>query len=123
MVDARGNVYATGRFHSTDCPVTGNAYRRSKNRDDPQDAVLVIFSRDGRRLLYGSYIGGSRVDRGRHIGIQPDGSNVYVIGESKSTDIPLLNPVQTTPSGAFLFKFAMSPRDQERGEAVGGDNR
>ncbi len=103
VVDRNGNVYVTGRFRSPDCPLTPDAFQ--PEFAGKQDAVLVVFSPDGTQLLYGSYFGGSGTDHGRHIEIHPDGSAVYIIGETGSTDIPLVKALQTTPAGVFLAKF------------------
>jgi hypothetical protein len=107
VVDLAGNIYATGRFRSSDLSITTNAFQLSKAGSSGHDAVLVVFTPDGKRLLYGSYFGGSGIDMGRHIGIHPDGRSVYVIGETNSTDLPLVRAPQPTPSGAFLAKFAV----------------
>jgi hypothetical protein len=103
VVDQAGNVYCTGRFRSDDVPVTRNAFQ--SKLAGGQDAVLAVFSPDGKRLLYGSYFGGSGNEVGRHIGINPNGSAVYVIGETGSKDLPLVNASHTVQSGVFLAKF------------------
>jgi hypothetical protein len=107
VVDKMGNVYCTGRFISDNCPVTPNALQPTKS--DPgnktMDAFLAVFSPDGKKLLYGSYFGGTDHEIGRHIGIHPDGSSVYITGETRSTDIPLVNAAQTKSGGGFLVKF------------------
>ncbi len=108
VVDRAGNVYCTGRFHSNDVAVTRNAFQ--SKLAGRVDAVLAVFSPDGKRLLYGSYFGGSGNDVGRHIGIHPKGSAVYVIGETGSRDLPLVNAPQTAQSGVFLAKFTLPPQ-------------
>jgi len=109
VVDPRGNVYCAGRFRSPDCPVTSNASQERKvGAAGTHDSVLVVFSPDGQRLLYGSHFGGSDIDHGRHIGIRPDGKAVYIIGETRSQDIPLINSLQQTAAGAFVAGFTLS---------------
>ena len=109
VVDNWGYVYCSGRFSSLDCPVTTDAFQPKRGGDSIfHDAVLAVFSPDGQQLVYGTYFGGSDIDMGRHIGIQPDGKAVYIIGETRSLDIPLMNPLQRTPAGTFIAKFNLS---------------
>jgi hypothetical protein len=108
VVDPAGNVYCTGSFRADNISLTKDAFQRK--RAGGYDAVLVAISPDGRRLLYGSYFGGSGNESGRHIGIHPNGSAVYIIGETESTDLPLLNASQTARSGSFLAKFSLAVR-------------
>jgi hypothetical protein len=105
VVDSIGNVYCTGRFHSDDAPVTPGAFQPKNS--GKQDAVLAVFAPDGKRLLYGSYFGGSDTDHGRHIGIDPNNGTVSIIGETGSTDLPLVNPQQRESSGTFLATFTI----------------
>ncbi len=106
VVDQAGNVWATGRFRSWDTPITVDALQpRKAGPSDSQDAVLVGFSPDGTTLLYASFLGGSRTDHGRHLAIHPDGTSIYVVGETGSTDFPVAEAWSTNPSGAFLSAF------------------
>ncbi|GEM_PF-1339148 len=116
VVDAAGNVYCTGRVQSNDCPITPDAFQSQYG--GVKDAIIAIFSPDGTQLLYGSYCGGSEKDFGRHIGIHPNSSAIYIIGETFSNDFPLVNAPQTTPGGAFLAKL-----DLTTDGLPGGDNQ
>jgi hypothetical protein len=111
VVDSFGNVYATGRFRSDDCPVTPDAFQSVKGGfgTDNLDAFLAVFNPDGTSLLYGSYIGGSGLDQGRLLAIDPNGGRVVVVGETTSTDLPLFSAPQSTPAGAFMVSFDISP--------------
>jgi hypothetical protein len=107
VVDDRGNVYATGRFASSDCPVTPNAFQSQKAapNNNTKDAFLAVFTPDGKDLLYASYFGGNEEEHGRHLAIDPNGTAVVIIGETNSIDLPLVNAPQTQPAGAFMAKF------------------
>jgi hypothetical protein len=109
VVDPAGNVYCTGRFGSADCLVTSDAFQKDKaGLPGYQDAVLVVFNSTGSQLLYASYFGGTGGEQGRHIGIHPDGSAVYIVGETSSADLPLINAPQRTVSGVFWAKFTIA---------------
>jgi hypothetical protein len=109
VVTPAGDACATGRFRSTDLPLTAHALQRNKagSRDD-QDAVLVCFSQDGKQLRYASYYGGSGIDHGRLLAIGPDGNTFVIVGETRSTDLPLENAYNSRPSGAFIAKFRLN---------------
>ncbi len=108
VVTPAGDVCATGRFRSTDLPLTAHALQRIKSGPaGSQDTVLVCFSPDGRKLRYASYYGGSGIDHGRLIGIGPDGNTLFIAGETRSTDLPLKNAYNTEMSGAFIAKFRL----------------
>jgi hypothetical protein len=76
---ADGTVCATGRFRSSDLPVTAHALQPNKSgAKDTQDSVLACFSPDGKRLRYASHFGGSAKDHGRHIAAGPDGHTLHI---------------------------------------------
>ncbi len=104
-VDSFGNVYCVGRFRSDDLPITNNAFQREKNRK--QDVALVAFDPNGKELLYGTFFGGTGVDHGRFIAVDPQSRFLVIIGETNSTDLPLKAPFQKGPSGSFLGKFSL----------------
>jgi hypothetical protein len=90
-VDGGGNAYVTGHTESSDFPKSEDAFDPSLDGD--WDAFVVKLDPDGSSLLYGTFIGGSRWDRGFGIGVD-GGGNAYVTGDTLSSDFP------TTP-GAF----------------------
>jgi len=104
-VDAQGNVYVTGRMASTDVTTTVGAFQpRHAGPPGVHDAVLAVFGAKG-QLRYSTYFGGSREDVGRHVAVGPKGRAVVIIGETRSSDLPLEKPLETRPSGAFLALF------------------
>ena len=114
VVDKDSNVYASGRFRSDDLYVTSDAYEGTKlGTAGTHDAVLVVFNPDGTDVLYATYFGGSGVDMGRLLGIHPDSSAAYLIGETNSTDIPMVDAYQTTPAAAYLAKFDIEWADTD----------
>ncbi len=59
-------------------------------------------------LLYSTYLGGGDSDRGNGIAVDNNG-NVFVVGNTCSSDFPVLNPIQSTPPAscsAFISKFS-----------------
>lgn len=108
VLTAAGDVCATGRFHSTDLPLTAHAQQPAKaGPPGSQDAVLMCVSGDGKNLRYASYYGGTGTDHGRLLAIGPDGNTFFIVGETRSTDLPLKDAYNPQPSGAFIAKFRL----------------
>jgi len=84
--DAEGNIYVVGHTSSPDLPVTPGAIQTRYGGHD--DGVLAIFSPDGSRLLYLTYLGGEGEDLLRSLAIGPDGA-LYLIGKTASDDFPV----------------------------------
>lgn len=78
-VDARGDIYVAGTTSSKDYPVTEDALQKENRVDlpptfprdfflygfslpQPQTGYLSKLSADGTRLLYSTYLGGTRID-------------------------------------------------------------
>ena len=85
--DAKGNIFVVGNTGSRDFPVTPGALQ-GKYGGGSGDGALAIFSADGAKLLYATYLGGSGGDLIRGIAIGPKGE-VYLVGSTSSKDFPV----------------------------------
>jgi uncharacterized repeat protein (TIGR01451 family) len=111
-VDGSGNAYVTGRTHATNFPTTSNAFASTcgtaANCNGGQDDAFVTeINSSGSALVYSSYLGGSGSDIGRGIAVDSAG-NIYVTGDTLSSDFPMVNPYQIIPGAgrnAFVSKF------------------
>ena len=99
-LDSKGHVIVSGSTSSRDFPVTDGAYQRTLR--GPLDAFVAKFALDGSRLVYATYLGGSKEDggAGKHgLDVDADG-NAYVVGFTSSTDFPTTaGALQTTHGG------------------------
>jgi uncharacterized repeat protein (TIGR01451 family) len=103
-LDSAGNAYITGYTDSTDFP-TINSLQPTNHGN--ADTFVTKIKADGSALFFSTYLGGARVDRGRGIALDSAG-NVYITGNTGSTDFPTLNPLQSTNHGrydAFVTKI------------------
>ena len=106
-VDTAGNPYVTGLTSSSDFPVLtplqaawGGNY----------DAFLTKFDSDLTGLVYSTYLGGAREDRGQGVAVDAAG-NASVVGLTASADFPTANAIQTNLRGAtdaFVAKLNSS---------------
>jgi hypothetical protein len=100
-VDAAGNSYVTGwTFYDLHGPLfkrfpTLNAIQ--PNPRGNKDAFVTKFDTLG-KMVYSTYLGGSNDDRADGIAIDSLG-NVYVSGQTYSTDFPTSKPFQPTLHG------------------------
>lgn len=90
-VDKANNVYVTGDTYSADFPTTPGAFDTSYNGQG--DAFVVKLNAAGTGLVYATFLGGSRLDRGSDITMGEMGG-VYLTGGTESPDFP-------TTVGAF----------------------
>jgi hypothetical protein len=109
VVDDNGCAYITGITESTDSsgwvgffPTTSGAYDEGYNGEG--DAFITKFSSSGTSLEFSTYFGGSGKDAGNGIAI--DGNkNVYITGESRSSDLPTTNGAVDMTYNAFSEAF------------------
>ena len=104
-VDSSGSAYVTGNTYSTNFPTTTSAFQTTYNGGD---AFVSKLNAAGSALVYSTYLGGSSYDGGDGIAVDSSG-NVYVTGDTSSTDFPTTTSAfQTTTSGytdAFVSKL------------------
>jgi hypothetical protein len=105
-VDQSGNAYLAGRTQSTNFPTVSPFQRALAGTED---AFMAKLAADGSRLLYSTYLGGSGVDYGMGVAVDPAGS-AYVLGSTASSNLPASNAFQSRPGGAIdAFVAKLSP--------------
>jgi len=106
-VDQDGNAYVVGSTSSADFPVLNPLQASFGGGVDPSDEVagnpeafdafVVKFNPSG-SMIFSTYLGGSRADRGS--GIALDGSgDVHIAGSTASNDFPTSDPLQPSNGG------------------------
>jgi hypothetical protein len=101
-VDLAGDVVVAGETFSTDFPVTPGAYQTTNNAaaNESTNAFVTKLNPTGTALVYSTYLGGSGGDIGSAIAVDT-ASNVYVAGQTGSTDFPVTTGAfQTTDHAA-----------------------
>lgn len=114
--DAAGNAYLTGDTRSTDFPVTAGAYQETfagaiggcgsppyEPIHNCEDVYLAKLATDGSGLAYGTYLGGSKIEGGSDVVVDPSGS-AMVVGWYGSNDFPGADG----SGGASLFVSRLS---------------
>jgi hypothetical protein len=107
-LDSSDNVYITGYTRSGNFPVTTGAFQTTFG--GVVDAFLTELSPDATRFVFSTYLGGSLYDSGEFVTLDSSG-NIYVVGNTLSTDFPTLDPIQSAFAGgarlgdAFVAKF------------------
>jgi len=136
-LDSKGRACVVGDTLSKDFPTTPGAYDVTHN--GKLDVVSFKLDRDGRTLLYSTFIGGVENDLGKGIAVDTR-DNIYVAGYSFSQDYPLVpggdEPVHgelrdivltvLDPGGSSLFySTKMGGNDMDFGwdVAVGSEGR
>ncbi|MEG4226804.1 MULTISPECIES: DUF7948 domain-containing protein [unclassified Microcoleus] len=107
-VDSSGNAYVVGITTSTDFP-TKNAIQAA-NAGSANDAFIIELGSLGYTAIYSTYLGGSGEDNGHRITLDSAG-NVYVTGDTTSTNFPTKNAIQSVSGGgkdAFVTKINSS---------------
>jgi hypothetical protein len=95
-LDSEGNVYISGATYSSDFPTSADAIQRSLAGSG--DFFAVKLNGMLTQAVYATFIGGSGVDYGRSSIVDAPG-NMYVIGQSRSSNFPTSSPLQANLRG------------------------
>jgi hypothetical protein len=102
-----GSVFVTGDTLSTDFPVTPGVFDTSANGG--RDVFVSRLSADLRSLVASTYLGGGTTDSAHSLAVDASG-NVYVCGETDSTDFPTAagsyDEVANGATDAFVSKLS-----------------
>ena len=92
-IDNLAGVYVTGYTESTNFPSVGPY----QNDQPGGDAFVSKLNVAGEGLMYSTYLGGNSTDAGSCIVLGGNGQ-VYVAGETSSSDFPTVDPFQSAKS-------------------------
>ncbi|MCW3079680.1 PKD domain-containing protein [Segetibacter sp.] len=86
ILDNSGNVLLASNTQSSDFPVSANAFQ--KIFGGLQDGVIIRANPDLSTIMYSTYFGGKLNDAAFVLAINPSNNNIYVGGNTVSTDFP-----------------------------------
>lgn len=122
IIDDKGQATVVGLTDSTNFPTTTGVVQ-------PQfaggvDAFVAKVGSGGSNLLFSTYLGGTGVDYGTGLAVDPSGS-VYISGTSTSTNLAaMLTPTRLGPNEfgqAFVAKLTPDAKSMEYLTFFGGD--
>lgn len=109
-VDAAGNIYVAGETISQNFP-TVNAIKPTRTESEfCNDGFITKINPAAPSLVFSTYLGGTDCDDIFAVALDST-ANVYVTGQTKSTDFPLANAFQSTigdNGDAFVTKLTTS---------------
>jgi len=101
-VDSTGAAYVTGYTWSTDFPLMNPKQGTCGGVSFCSDAFITKINSAGTALVYSTFLGGDGVEFGSSIAVDNTGA-AYVTGRTRSTDFPLMNPIQATYRGDGIW--------------------
>jgi hypothetical protein len=118
----KGRAYVTGETDSTNFP-TFPANPLQGSVRGGIDTFVAKLTKNGQRLAYSTYLGGSGLDTGRSIAVRK--GQAYVIGETDSTDFPanLLPGSVRGGIDVFVAKLAKNGQMLMYSKYLGGSRR
>ncbi len=108
-VDSAGSAYVAAWTFSSDFP-QGVLAGYDTSYGGGGDAFVARLSAGGDTLEWATYLGGGGGDLASAVAASPDGSLVYVVGETGSSDFPLCYAYDTTyEGGSEAFVTVLRP--------------
>jgi gliding motility-associated-like protein len=86
ILDNSGNILLASNTQSADFPITAGAFQ--KKFAGKQDGVIIKTSPDLSKILLSTFLGGSGNDAAFVLAINPSDNNIYIGGNTDSTDLP-----------------------------------
>ena len=99
-LDSSGSVYISGRTTSEDFP-TVNPIQSTYSGGPFADTYISKINAAGSALVYSTYLGGNDFEAGSSIAVDSSG-NAYLTGQTRSTNYPTANAIQSTFGGGDL---------------------
>ena len=100
-VDSQGNAYVAGVTSSADFPLVQPL---QSSLSGAQDAFVAKVGTAG-TLVWSTYLGGSGIDAANAVAVDAAGS-VFVAGQSFSTDLPVVDAIQSSGAGDYDAFYA-----------------
>jgi uncharacterized protein DUF4214/beta-propeller repeat-containing protein len=130
-VDPAGEAVITGYTYSTTFP-TASAVQATPGGG--RDAFVTKLNAAGNGLIFSTYLGGSGQDSGNGIALDAQG-NIYVTGDTASTNFPTRNPFRAanqgqqdvflaklSPTGALLYSTYLGGSTDDHASAIAVDS-
>jgi hypothetical protein len=105
-VNSSGNAFVTGQTDAKDFPTTAGTMQPVLAGS--ADAIVVEFSSSGSHLNLSTFLGGGGADIGNGVALDSAG-NVFVTGQTQSTNFPIKNAFQPHCTGGCSFAVKLSP--------------
>jgi hypothetical protein len=128
-LDGDGNLYATGETNSSAFPTAGGLTSGTGSPNaahGARDVFVTKLNAAGTALVYSTYVGGTALDRGTGIAVNPSNGRAWVTGVTQSTDFPVVNAFQGTLGGSnqdgFLLTLSADGSTLVLSSFVGGEN-
>ena len=123
-VNEAGEICLVGLTGSTDFPTTPDAYQGEPSAPlyIYTDVFVTKLSAQADSIIYSSYFGGFMDEYPTALDLSPDGGYVFG-GRTTSEDLPLVNPIISSPEELFVSKLSADGGTVEFSTYYGGEDR